>query len=147
MNRETGAYLGRVVMKRLFFAVAVLMLVASPACAELCAKCAKLNYTQDVGTCVVCGGETSSGAFKLCKACSRKLGQCEHCRAALTGAKARPARGAIIDLHKSGSYNIGRWRYDYTISAAGSRSEGRHGVLTYGGKPIPGVQQFDRIDS
>ncbi|HUW58042.1 MAG TPA: hypothetical protein VMZ92_15485 [Planctomycetota bacterium] len=134
-------------MKRLILALIVMWVASPPAAGALCGKCRDRMYTADVGTCVVCGGETSSGAFKLCKACSGKLGQCEHCRAALAESKARPAEGARIDLHKSGSYNVGRWRYEYTIGAAGSRSEGRHGELSFDDKPIPDVQQFDRINT
>jgi len=40
-------------------------------------------FTADVGKCVVCGGDTTSGAHKLCPRCSARLGQCEHCRAPL----------------------------------------------------------------
>jgi hypothetical protein len=61
-------------------------LLASPALADLCAKCKDKMYIQTVGQCIECKGNTSSGAFKLCPACSRKLGECEHCRAKLQGA-------------------------------------------------------------
>jgi inhibitor of cysteine peptidase len=54
--------------------------------ADLCPKCKDGVYIQNIGTCVVCGGTTASGAFKLCRACSAKLGECEHCRAKLVPA-------------------------------------------------------------
>jgi hypothetical protein len=54
--------------------------------ADLCPECKEMMHTQDVGSCAECKGATSSGAFKLCQACSAKLGQCEACRKAL-GAK------------------------------------------------------------
>lgn len=54
-----------------------------PARAELCGKCKDMMFTADIGRCAECGGGTSSGALKLCKACSAKLKQCEHCRASL----------------------------------------------------------------
>ena len=56
---------------------------AGTAVAGLCPKCKGRMYTADVGKCKACGGFTSSGAFKLCKKCSAKLKQCEHCRAPL----------------------------------------------------------------
>jgi len=133
-------------MKRLMLAVVVLMLVATPAVAVLCEKCAKRGYTTDLGKCVACGGPTTSGAFKLCPACSRKLGQCEHCRAPLGGAKT-PAKVTPVDTKKSGVYTSGKWRYEYTIGAVGSRSEGRHGELAFDGKPIAGMEKLDRINT
>jgi hypothetical protein len=60
---------------------------------ELCVKCRDMVFTADVGKCVACDGECGSGAFKLCKACSAKLRQCESCRAALGGGPAPVAQG------------------------------------------------------
>jgi len=65
----------------------VLMGVVGSATAELCKKCSGRMYIMSVGQCAECGGHTSSGAHKLCKACSKKLGECEHCRAKLGGGK------------------------------------------------------------
>ncbi len=65
----------------------VLMGTAASATAELCKKCSGKMVIMSVGTCAECGGHTSSGAYKLCKACSKKLGECEHCRAKLGGGK------------------------------------------------------------
>ena len=59
----------------------IILVSALAAQAELCAQCKEGMYTADIGKCVACGGTTGSGAFKLCKPCSGKLGQCEHCRA------------------------------------------------------------------
>lgn len=83
MNRLVG---------RLAVGVALVVIAGSAARAELCPKCRDKAYIQNIGTCAECGGATSSGAFKLCRKCSAKLGQCEHCRAAL------PAKGADITL-------------------------------------------------
>ncbi len=120
----------------------------APARAELCPKCKERMYTTDIGTCVHCGGHTSSGAFKLCRECSAKLGQCECCRAALGSAKPAPPPAVpanAVDLGKPGAYERPPWKYKYDIRAAGTRSESRFGELTYGGKPIPGVERLDRI--
>lgn len=92
----------------LFIAV-VLAATASPVAAELCGTCKGKMYITNLGKCVECGKWTSSGAFKLCKKCSTKLGQCEHCRAALGdgGEKApttKPAdAGKPITLDRSAS--------------------------------------------
>jgi hypothetical protein len=44
-------------------------------------------YTMDSKQCPLCKeGWTGSGSFQMCKACSAKRGQCEHCRAALGAA-------------------------------------------------------------
>lgn len=69
----------------LLSAAILLLLAVSPVAAELCPKCKGKMYIQSIGKCVECGGTASSGAFKLCKKCSAKLGQCEHCRAPLGG--------------------------------------------------------------
>jgi serpin B len=70
-----------------FVAILALVLLGSgTAQADLCKKCQGMMFIQTIGTCSDCAGTTSSGAFKLCKACSVKLGQCEACRAPL-GAK------------------------------------------------------------
>jgi inhibitor of cysteine peptidase len=68
---------------KLILGLAAIVLAGSAALAELCPKCRDKAYIQSIGTCAECGGATSSGAFKLCKKCSAKLGQCEHCRAPL----------------------------------------------------------------
>ena len=69
------------------------MLLGATACgwAELCSKCKDKMFTQEIGKCVNCGSITTSGAFKLCSGCSAKLGECEHCRAALNPATKAPA--------------------------------------------------------
>ena len=75
-------------MSRILCSVVILasLFVSVPARGELCAKCKELAYIMNIGKCVECGGGTSSGAFKLCAACSAKLGQCEHCRTPLAPA-------------------------------------------------------------
>ena len=81
----------------------VILAVALPAMAELCAKCKGKMYIMNIGKCVGCGGATTSGAHKLCPACSRKLGQCEHCRAKVAGG-AKPVQpvepAAVLRLSK-----------------------------------------------
>ena len=76
----------------ILFGAIVLATTASPATADLCEKCKGKMYITNIGKCVECGKWTSSGAFKLCKKCSTKLGQCEHCRAPLgNGGENTPA--------------------------------------------------------
>ncbi|MBI4862045.1 MAG: protease inhibitor I42 family protein [Candidatus Riflebacteria bacterium] len=77
---------------------AILALAAAAAArADLCARCSQLAFTADVGSCKACPkGTTTSGAFALCRACSKKLGQCESCRAALGGPA--PAAGAPLAI-------------------------------------------------
>lgn len=64
----------------------------------------------------------------------------------LAGAET-PAKVKLVDTKKSGVYTSGKWRYDYTIRSAGTRSEGRHGELAFDGKPIAGMKKLDRIDT
>ncbi len=87
----------------ILFGALVLAVSAGPAAAELCGKCKGKMYITSVGKCVECGKWTSSGAFKLCKKCSAKLSQCEHCRAPLGGGKEKPDAAKPIALDKSAS--------------------------------------------
>ena len=74
-------------MKHTVVMLAVVLALAAGAAGELCSKCKGKAYTEDTVQCSRCKtGWTGSGAFKLCKACSAKLGQCEHCRAPLKAA-------------------------------------------------------------
>ena len=84
----------------LLASVAAVALLGGVASAELCAKCKGRMYIQNIGTCKECGGHTTSGAFKLCKKCSAKLGECEHCRAALKGTQ--PANVVTLDEKSNG---------------------------------------------
>jgi hypothetical protein len=78
--------------------VAILCVAVVAARADLCPKCADGMYTMDAKQCPLCKeGLTGSGAFKLCKACGAKLGQCERCGAALAAPKAVPAQVAAAD--------------------------------------------------
>ena len=70
-------------LRLVVFGVIVALGIVRPARAELCPKCKGKVFIMNVGKCVECGGLTTSGAHKLCPKCSRKLGQCEHCRAKL----------------------------------------------------------------
>ena len=81
-------------MKRIsliLLAACVVFAAAAPAAAALCKRCKGMMFTADIGTCRTCGKHTSSGAFKLCRACSSKQGKCEACLAAL-GTGAKPVR-------------------------------------------------------
>jgi inhibitor of cysteine peptidase len=75
---------------------AVLLTLEGYVMAGLCPNCKDLIYIASVGKCVNCGGQTCSGAFALCKQCSEKLNECEHCRAKLgdTGQKTPPPASA-----------------------------------------------------
>lgn len=134
-------------MKKLAIAFVVVMFISAPAVADLCRKCRGKMYTMDVGKCEVCAGHTSSGSHKLCRTCSRRLGQCEHCRAPIRIKGAKPAAAVrpkrpTVNTKKSGTYTSGKWKYVYSIGA-----EVRHGDLAFDGKPIVGMKKFDRIDT
>src|SRR5271169_1373281 len=53
--------------------------------AELCPKCRDLMFVDSPGKCRDCGGETASGALKLCPKCSAVQHRCEHCLETLDG--------------------------------------------------------------
>lgn len=124
--------------------------LCGPAAADLCEKCRGKAYITSVGECSACGGQTTSGAFKLCKKCSAEQGRCEHCLALLDPGKRPPEKKARrpkpIDPNKPGTYSFGKWKYSLTITAPGTRSEGRWGQLLYDGKklPIPEVNDYHR---
>lgn len=46
----------------------------------LCSECENLAFDCSIGTCEICKGMTSSGAFRLCNSCACKLKECQHCR-------------------------------------------------------------------
>lgn len=79
------------------FAAAVLMTLAVAAQAALCGRCREMMFTADIGQCKECDANTSSGGFKLCPACSQKLGQCQACRTPLNqpGAPVAPPRDRV----------------------------------------------------
>jgi len=79
-------------MRTMIVAGMVVAAWTTAASAGLCPKCADGMYIQNIGKCVECGGQTSSGAFKLCAKCGDKLNQCQHCRTPLAD-KAAPAVG------------------------------------------------------
>jgi hypothetical protein len=61
---------------------------------------------------------------------------------ALIATKFNPRK---IDRQFSGTHTWGQWKYGYTISHRGGKSEKRRGALTYGGREIPGAAKWDRI--
>jgi inhibitor of cysteine peptidase len=79
----------RTTMNRLILsltAAAAVVFSAAAARADLCPKCKGGVYDTAMGTCQECKElKAVSSSFKLCPACSKKLGQCERCRAKLTG--------------------------------------------------------------
>lgn len=98
--------------------------------ATLCPPCGDKTHTKDLGECRQCGGMTTSGEFALCLACSDRLQACEACRGELAPKAPRLAETPV------GRHTFGRWTYEFSISNAGSRSEGYHGVLSYAGQTM-----------
>lgn len=148
---------------------------ASALPAALCEKCRGKMYTTDIGVCISCGGHTSSGAFKLCAKCSAAQGRCEHCLGPLAAAPqpvppqpappqpvpprplpprlpvappvAPPEQREPIQLDKTRTYVWEQWKYEFRLSAAGTRSEGRFGRLYYAGKELPPAEINDYYEA
>lgn len=151
--------------------VVVILSLASRAGADLCKDCKGKAFIANVGACTNCHGTTSSGSFKYCRACSAKLGKCEACGQALTAAppvatvspvaqpapapatsaatqpSSGPAKPEKVNTAANDKYTFGKWTYDYTIGAEGSRSERRIGRLLYDGKPVGDPKRYDRIQT
>ena len=56
--------------------------------------------------------------------------------------------GAAIDTSKNGRYESGDWAYAFTIRAKGSRSERRHGELSFEGwavEKLMEVKLYDKV--
>jgi len=70
-------------MKRLVLIAAAVALLSSAAPAALCGKCRGKMFISSIGKCTLCTNHTGSGAHKLCRKCSAKRKQCEHCRGPL----------------------------------------------------------------
>jgi hypothetical protein len=49
----------------------------------MCDKCAEMMFAMAMGKCTLCDNATTSMAFKLCRECAQKLGECQACRASL----------------------------------------------------------------
>jgi len=78
----------------------------------LCKKCADRAFISSIGKCSECGRGTSSGAFKLCAACGKKLGKCQVCGAALAAekpAEKKPEEPAKADYDYSAKAAVERW--------------------------------------
>ena len=85
-------------MLLLIAAVGMFLVVLAPvAQAELCAKCSQNMYIMSIGQCKACQGPTSSGSHAICRKCSAKTGQCEHCLASLrpNNPYAKPKPGQV----------------------------------------------------
>ena len=102
-------------MKTIIASILAIFLVLAQAVsshAALCAACSDKVFDASIGTCKVCKGSTSSGAFKLCKKCSEKLAQCEACQRELKPAtetepakeKAAPAPAAAFTSPNGKAY-------------------------------------------
>ena len=59
-----------------------------------CPWCREKDWTEGKGKCGLCGGATTSGAFKLCAKCAVPAGRCQMCKRTVGPA----TRGAKIDL-------------------------------------------------
>ena len=105
--------------------LAVWMGLAVLAMGELCERCRERHSIMSIGTCVECRGTTSSGAFKLCRTCSRQLGQCERCRAALPAATTT----VRIDEAQAGQTIQLTNNATFAISLAGNASTGYAWIL------------------
>jgi len=130
-------------MKKKAMGVLVLALLtalaSAPARGELCPKCKGKMYIMNIGKCVECGGMTTSGAFKLCKKCSTKLGECEHCRAKLKGG-ARPVKPVPRkpDIKPLATRRHGKWEHELLIANASSLSRVTVGILKFNGEVVAG---------
>jgi len=139
-----------------------LVVCSIPAWAELCEKCRGRMYTQDIGECISCGGYTTSGAFKLCPKCSAAQKRCEHCLAPLkavsTPQKPKPQPPTVppapqpekpepIRLDRSHTYVWQQWKYEFKITAPGTRSEGRWGTLYFAGRQLPPAEINDYYET
>ena len=88
-------------MKKINLLLAVALAVFTlNAWANLCPKCNNLAFISSIGKCSKCENHTSSGAFKLCKQCSAKTGQCEFCQKPVAGKPfAKPAGRKAFPKH------------------------------------------------
>lgn len=139
-----------------FAVVLTLSVCTSLASAELCDKCKGKSYTKDIGSCTNCQAPTSSGQFKLCKGCSAKLNQCEHCLATLAQAPDKTQMQDGLDAAKiafeelkllddiaykglpnEGNYKKGKWELNIQINDKGTRSQGWTTKISYDGKELP----------
>jgi len=98
-------------MKTITVSILAIFLVLAQAAsshAALCAACSDKFFDSSLGTCKVCKGTTSSGAFKLCEKCSEKLAQCGACQLELKPAmakeKAAPAPAAALTSPNGKAY-------------------------------------------
>jgi hypothetical protein len=114
------------------------MVAVLPAAADakLCPDCRDGTYVMTVGECAECPGQTASGAFKLCKACSDRLGQCEHCRRPPAGRAVGTRPDADKDVRELATRRFGKWTHRTYYANASSRSRATVGELTYDGKAI-----------
>jgi hypothetical protein len=129
-------------MRRAFGLGMILLLATGAARAELCPRCRKKNFIMSIGKCVECGSHTTSGAHKLCPKCSRKLGQCEHCRAKLAGGS-RPQKKP--DIQRLAIRRYGKWEHELFVARASSRGRVTVGKLTFDGNAVAGKAHGNRM--
>ncbi|MFP4055764.1 MAG: protease inhibitor I42 family protein [Candidatus Brocadiia bacterium] len=137
MNRAT----------RLLASLVLALGLAGVAAAALCPKCRGKEYTDDVGRCSECSARTTSGAFELCPACSARLHQCEHCRAALPapapnlvlgeedrGKTVRATVGQVVVVRLPGNPTTG---YRWEVRAVEGQAVRQVGEVGYVAKKVP----------
>lgn len=107
----------------LSLSIALLLGMAVIANAVLCPKCIDRMYTQDIGVCTKCGGDTSSGAFKLCVKCSDNLHKCEHCMAAMDTTAPKADTIELSAANDSNTVTVATGK-DIVISLAGNPTTG-----------------------
>ena len=86
--------------------------------------------------CPKCRRQMSSGSFKICGVCSAQLGQCQLCLAPLKGQKPAAPPKAKLDLKKSGTFEVGKWKYVYKVRRlTGPRARATPSKLDRAGRP------------
>ncbi len=116
---------------RLLAGMMALAVAGMPLLGGLCKNCQGKAQTKDIGSCKRCDGMTTSGSYQICMECSDRLQACDRCQATL------PPQAPALKPLSPGTFKYGRWTYTLKVSNAGTRSEGHHGRLEFGGKVMP----------
>jgi len=96
----------------------------TPNYAELCKKCEQMMVIGSIGKCTNCGGKTSSGAYKLCKKCSKKLNKCQLCMANLPAKKKLSMQTINLNAKNTGKTIKAKLNTNITISLQGNITTG-----------------------